>query len=481
MQIDPVRRQSIISFLLIIGVTVIGYLSTMYFAHVLGPAILGSYFLFLAYYGVFDLIGDGGFGGAAVKRISEGTDQNQYFSAFTLLRVLLLLLSVGFLLLIFPFITEINTPDLVWWLILALGIGTIASITTNAIYGTGKAGISQISGFFNIIAKIVVQVIATFLGYAVTGLVGGFIVGTLAGIIVNNRYLELHLTKFTKDHLKSLFTFSFWIFLASSGSMVFAYADTILIGYFLSSADVGIYRVAFQLTGAAAFTTGSLHYVLYPRISRWHADGEIQKAESALSRAFTYSLLLAIPVVAGGLILGKELLYYLYGSGFESGATALSILLLVQVANVFMYLLTMCLNAFDKPKHTFVATAIAACLNIGLNIVLIPAHGIVGASIATLFSIIFNAIISYVYLRRFIRTRLEHIPVLHIGFATAVMVVIVLAFRFFIGFGTVFLLSVTVLAGGITYYLVLLSIDRGIRNDLLSILSAFGIPWPVLT
>jgi O-antigen/teichoic acid export membrane protein len=248
----------------------------------------------------------------------------------------------------------------------------------------------------------------------------------------------------------------------------------------MSNADVGIYRVAFQLTGAAAFTTGSLHYVLYPRVSNWHASGEIQKAESALSRAFTYSLLLAIPVVAGGFILGDQLLYYLYGAGFESGTAALFILLLVQVANIFMFLQTMCLNAFDKPKKSFIATAIAACLNIGLNLALIPLFGISGAAIATLVSICLNAIISYAYLSRSMHVRLERNPVLHIILATLAMAIVVLVFRFFIGIGSVFLLAIAVAAGALVYFLVLFRIDRGIKEELRSIISAFGIPWPVI-
>ncbi len=480
MQIDPIQRQSLIAFFSLIGLTIIGYISTMYFAHVLGPAILGSYFLFLAYYGVFDLIGDGGFGGATVKRISEKREQDQYFSAFIILRLILLLFSIGVLILISPYIVDFTSSGLFLWLILALIVGTFASFGRNGIYGTGKAGISQISEFLNTVIKIIVQVIATFLGYAVAGLVGGFIVGMIAGLIINYQYLSLHVARFNRDHLKSLFSFSFWSFLASSGSMVFAYADTILIGYFMANADVGVYRIALQLTGAAAFTTGSLHYVLYPRVSDWHASGEIKKAESALSRAFTYSLLLAIPVVAGGLILGDQLLYYLYGSGFESGTAALFILLFVQVVNVFMFLQTMCLNAFDKPKKSFIATAIAAILNIGLNILLIPLFGITGAAVATLVSISLNAIISYAYLSRSMQVRLERKPVLHIVLSTLAMASVVLEFRFLFGIGSIILLVAAVTAGGAIYFVVLFRIDRGIRDDLRSIIAAFGIPWPFL-
>lgn len=72
MHIEPKRRQSIVSLITILGLTIIGFISTMYFAHTVSKDILGTYYLFLAYYGILNLIGYAGFGGATVKRISEG-------------------------------------------------------------------------------------------------------------------------------------------------------------------------------------------------------------------------------------------------------------------------------------------------------------------------------------------------------------------------------------------------------------------------
>jgi len=480
MSLDPIKRQTLISFISIICITLIGYGSTVYFAHALGPAILGSYYLFLAYYGIFELIGDGGFGGAAVKRITEGRNQNEFFSAYFVLRIVLLIFSLLILVTISQYLIDFTNSGLLPWLIIALIIATIASIAHYGVYGAAQAGVAQVSNFFKMLTRILFQIVATYLGYSTAGLAGGVIAGLISSLIIDLKYLKLLIVRFRPEHLKGLFSFSFWLFLSSGGSLVFSYADTILVGYYLSNSDVGIYRVAFQLTGVAAFMCSSLHFVLFPRISNWHATGEIARAEAALSRAFTYSLLLAIPVIAGGMLLGKELLYYLYGSGFESGATALVFLLLVQVANIFMYLQTMCLNAFDQPRRSFIATAIAACLNIGLNLVLIPIFGITGAAVATLVSITLNAFISYAYLSRSMHIRLEKRPLLNILVSTLMMVIVVLLCIAILGLGSVYFLATAIGAGGLVYFLALFRLDRGIRDDIQSIISAFGIPWPVI-
>jgi len=72
MSIEPIRRQSIVSLIWQIALSFIGFLSTMYFARAVGAGVLGAYFLFLAYLGIIGLVTDGGFGGSAIKRISEG-------------------------------------------------------------------------------------------------------------------------------------------------------------------------------------------------------------------------------------------------------------------------------------------------------------------------------------------------------------------------------------------------------------------------
>ncbi len=478
MRVGPVQRQSLISLSSQLGITAVGYLTTIYFAHVLGPAILGLFFLFLAYYGVFDLVGDGGFGGAAVKRISEGSEQGSFFSAFIFLRLALLVFTVGALLLISPYLVDLGNSGLIPWLVLALVVGTGASIVGTGTYGTAKVGVSQVSGFLNIIVKLVVQVAATFLGYAAAGLVGGFIVGMAAGALINFRFLDLPLSRFSMTHIKRLFSFSFWSFLTSGGALVFSYADTILIGYFMTNADVGVYRVAFQLSGAAAFITGALHFVLYPRVSGWHAASDLTTIGTAISRAFTYSLFLAVPVTVGGFILADRLMYFLYGAAFEGGTVTLVILLLVQIANIFMYIETMCLNAMDQPRSAFFVTAIASVLNIGLNVALIPVLGIAGAAIATLLSMALNAALAYRYLDRLVPVRLERRPVFSIAKASAVMGATVLAFRLTIPLTHVAYLITAVVLGGVVYLFILFRFERAIRDEIKEILLTLGMPWP---
>jgi O-antigen/teichoic acid export membrane protein len=478
MKISSFQRHSVITLFSMISLTGIGFISTIYFAHTLGPAPLGAYFLFLTYYGILNLIGDGGFGGAAVKRISEGTEPNEYFSAFVCIRVVLVAVCATILLYAEPYFKDLTSSGIFFWLLMALIISVFSSSTAIGIYGAGKVGISQISNFVDILSRILFQVLAIFLGFGVAGLAGGFVCGLIAGGLVNFRYLELKLVRFKISHLKNLSGFSFWIFLTASGSLVFSYADTVLIGYFMTNADVGIYRTAFQLTSVATFTTLAFQTVLYPKISSWDIQRKTGDIENTLSRAFSYSLLLAIPACIGGWILGDRLLFYLYGAPFVEGATALYFLLVVQIVNVFMVLSTMSLNALNRPKDAFNITLIAAVANILLDVVLIPIFGIAGAAVATLIAMTLNAVGASILLSRIISVKFENKTIKNILYSAGLMGIFLIAIRFFFPISHVFaLISIVILGSGI-FMLVLFSLDREMHNEIRDLCINLGVPWP---
>jgi len=476
MDINPVQRQSLLTFSSLLAITGIGYISTFYFAHFLGPAVLGSFFLFLAYYGIFDLIGDGGFGGAAVKRISEGKFQNEYYSAYVILRIILLCLSILVFILISPNLSGIQENGLLIWLIFALIAGTLYSVSNTNLYSTSHVGILQVSTLLNTIIKNLVQILAVFIGFGVGGLVAGFIAGMIAATLLNLKFIQLSLIHCDRSHFQGLISFSIWTFLSSGGLLVFTYADTILIGYFMTETDVGIYRVAFQLTSVASFLVMAFHTVLYPRISRWNAERNFNLIEYSMKRSFTYSLFLAIPVTAGGIILSEKLLYYLYGSSFVSGAQVLMILLFVQIANIFFYLQTMCLNAMDRPRISFYITAASAVMNIILNLLLIPVFGISGAAIASLVTMSMNAILAYASLRSSIYISIDRRSLMNIIISALIMSAVVSLYIFVFPIVDFISLALTVSIGAIIYFIIILWIDRRIRKDLKILLDTMNFP-----
>ncbi|MFU8766462.1 MAG: flippase [Candidatus Methanoperedens sp.] len=472
MSIEPIRRQSLVSLIWQITFTFIGFLSTMYFAHAVGAGVLGAYFLFIAYFGIIGLMTDGGFGGAAIKRISEGEEQDAYFSAFVVLRSVFVTVVVVALLALRSYFVDLDNAGTFIWLLVALVVSLLHGAVSSGIAGCGKIGISATAGFINNVSRILIQVVAIFLGFSVAGLAGGFVMGMLIGSIIQLRFFDLRFVRFGWRHLKSLSSFSFWSFLISGGSLVFMNSDSVMIGYFMGNADVGVYRVIFQFTSLAAFTTTALQGTLYPKVSRWNQIGETGRIEESLSRAFTYSLILALPLFVGGALLGDRLLYFFYGADFVS-YTTLMILFIVQIVNVFQYFFTAYLTAMNRLKELFNITVAAVVANIALNAALIPVMGISGAAVATLVTMSLNAVLA-----RRIALRVERSSLLNIFKASFAMGAVLGVYRLVVPLSNVWITLVPVMLGGVVYGLLILKLDRKIYEELKGIMARMNVTWP---
>ena len=470
MSIEPIRRQSIVSLIWQIALTFIGFLSTMYFAHAVGASILGGYFLFIAYLSIIDMVTDGGFGGAAIKRISEGEEQDEYFSAFVVLRSVFVTTVVVALIAFRSYFVDLNNAGAFIWLLMALIISLLQGAISSGIAGCGKIGISATASFISNVTRIIIQVVAIFVGFGVAGLAGGYVAGMFVGFIVQLRFFDLRFVRFGWEHIKSLSTFSLWIFLISGGVFVFSTADTIMIGYFLNNADVGVYRIVLQFTSLAAFTTTALRSTLWPRVSRWGKTGEIGLIEESLSRAFTYSLVLAIPIFAGGVLLGDKLLYYFYGAEFRQGYMTMVVLLIMQIVNIFQFFSTSYLIALDHLKDLFKITVVAVVANIVLNVILIPMIGIAGAAIATLVTMGLNAVLALWVLSKILTIRVESESLVNILKASVVMSLFVGGYRMIVPLSNVWLSLVPVVLGGVVYIVLVLKFDRKIYEELKGIL-----------
>ncbi|MBR5007674.1 MAG: flippase [Methanocorpusculum sp.] len=478
MSLSAIQRQSTLSLFFTILITVIGFFSTMLFTHILGKDLMGVYYLFLAYYGIFNMIGDGGFGSAAVKRISEGKEQNEYLTAYACLRGILIVVSTVILLTLSPFFIDLKEYNIVLCIIITLAAAAFGHTITRGVMGLGHMGIYNVGFGFSELARIIIQIITVLLGFTVYGLIGGFIAGIIISGILCIKYFTFKPAKFGFRHVKSLFIYGFWIFLISTGSTVFAYADTIFVGYFMTNGDVGIYRVAFQFTTAATFITTAIYSTLTPKISNWSANNQWEKIAPPVSRGITFALILAVPVFTGGLLLADKLLYYFYGADFAAGATVCTILLLVQVISVFITLLGVALTASDHARQSFYATASAALINIILNCLLIPILGINGAAVATLISYSVNAILIAHFLKRYITVKIEKRPILNIIISAAVMGLFVFVYKLFVPLDNVILTLIPVCIGAVIYFFLLFKIDRGIRDEIAGMVTTLGLPWP---
>jgi len=128
-------------------------------------------------------------------------------------------------------------------------------------------------------------------------------------------------------------------------------------------------------------------------LSRLYDEGKIAEVKTILSRSLRYSLMLVIPSVFGVSVLSKPLVLLFTTAEFADASPAI-VPLIASAAAVFgiASITVYSLQLTKKTKLVATTWLIAALANVGLNLVLIPRLGIVGAAIATLLSFTFTSI-----------------------------------------------------------------------------------------
>jgi O-antigen/teichoic acid export membrane protein len=187
------------------------------------------------------------------------------------------------------------------------------------------------------------------------------------------------------SHLKELLRFGIPTIPQNISSWVVQASDRWVISFFLGALFVGYYSPAYALGGFIGILFFPLAFVLPPALSKFYDAGRTDDVKTHLRYSMKYFLMLAIPAFFGLSILSEALLKIL--STPEIAANGASItpvvsagILLLGVYTIFVQIVFM----IKKTMITAIIWIIAAAVNLGSNIIIVPVLGIMGAAITTL-------------------------------------------------------------------------------------------------
>lgn len=210
----------------------------------------------------------------------------------------------------------------------------------------------------------------------------GSALGAAASFYVLRGYFRHLLSRFQASLVRPILT-SAWPF-AVSGllSALMINTSNILVGFFRSASEVGLYAAAQRPVQFFYLIPGILASSMFPTFARI-AFHDRERLRSLLERSVGLMFLIAIPMAAGGVLLGKDMMHFLYGSEYFSGASSFQILMLTMLVNFPAALLANAVFAVDKQKKLVMFALIGGVSNVVLNMLLIPLYGATGSAWAT--------------------------------------------------------------------------------------------------
>jgi O-antigen/teichoic acid export membrane protein len=182
-------------------------------------------------------------------------------------------------------------------------------------------------------------------------------------------------------HPRELLGFSTVSWLSTLASTGLLWADTLLLGVFLSSADVGLYNVATRLITMATFIMPAVITAFAPRIADLHHRGRTESLAHMYAVAASWNVRLTVPIFAVLLAFPGELLS-LFGRGFAAAAAVTVILAVGKFIAAATGPCGMMLDMSGRPAWSMANNAAGLIGNVLLNLWWIPKYGIVGSAAA---------------------------------------------------------------------------------------------------
>lgn len=202
----------------------------------------------------------------------------------------------------------------------------------------------------------------------------------------------------TKVWLKSLLPLG----MMSSLHLVNQNTDLVMLGAFRDAAEVGYYKIAVAGAGFLTFGLAAVQVVAMPYVSRLFATQDFDRLQRLASACAGASVLLALPIIGIYLLWGRELLAFIYGDSFTVALEPMLILSCAQLVNGVFGIVWPLLVMTGHERAGFFGLAVATVANVGLNLVLIPTWGTLGAATATGISILIWNVLFWIAVRRYL-------------------------------------------------------------------------------
>ncbi|MGP4105987.1 flippase [Virgibacillus sp. L01] len=412
-ELENVTKQSGIVFLGKIVGLVIGLLFNFIAARYLGAEIYGQFTYIFTFISFFPLLVLLGLQQGLVYFIPKLNEEKKYIKRNEIISISYLMVAVLSVVLII--IININNEFITKNILNSSSSSEVLKVMSPLIIFLAFAQLSQsvfrgikyINPFVinqNFIVptlKLFILVFAiVLLGNHINTMTIAFYLSIIIGALyllysIYKRNLFGGISRNSIKYYKKVLIYSLPLFFTGSLIFISQKTDIFMIGYFLSVEQVGIYRIALQIGTMSSFILIAFNMIFAPTISSLFHKGDISQLESMFKTITKWVVTVNLMAFSLILIFNNEIME-IFGNEFVLGSTALVLVAIGQVVNAGVGSSGYILIMTGYPKYEMYNNILVVCVNILLNLLLIPSYGIEGAACASLVSVALANIIKLV-------------------------------------------------------------------------------------
>jgi len=391
------------------------FIAQLVLARILGLENFGSYVYVWSWATILSLLGRLGFDVAAIRFVADYREKEQWGLLRGFLRctnrVILASSLIAYLAVasIIEFLQASGFMDqslaqLFWYGLLLLPAFAVLEVQNGILRGLNRVVLALTLQVI-VPPLVIIMVIGLYnpvTSESVTALVALIVnLGALLIVILLQRLSILQNIPDEAKDIRPEFDFKTWynatfsFFLGAGAQQLLRRLDVLIIGIFIGTSGVGVYEVAVRLIrlvqlGLQATNIASAH--LFARLQDRERRSELQSVVFLTVKLTCLSTLPAILV----LFFWAADILMLFGKEFVSGLPVLQILLLGELINVFTGPNALLMNMTGRHEEMVRILGITLLIDASLLLVMTLAWGLIGAAIATTFTIMIRNIITVV-------------------------------------------------------------------------------------
>ncbi|MEO5905211.1 MAG: oligosaccharide flippase family protein [Saprospiraceae bacterium] len=210
------------------------------------------------------------------------------------------------------------------------------------------------------------------------------IITAIIALIISLKYIDRSATSITRAPMEVVFKDTLPFTIASLLMFIYSRSDSILIEKLLpdGTSQVGVYASAFRLLDAANMIAYLFSPLLIPMYAKLISDRKETLQLIRLSSGMMISITAFIGIA--GFWWGAPIMQFLYPDATAPWILTFRLLILSHIPIGLMYIFSSYLTAVFELRKQNMLFMISVLISIGLNLLLIPKYGTVGAAITAL-------------------------------------------------------------------------------------------------
>lgn len=198
-----------------------------------------------------------------------------------------------------------------------------------------------------------------------------------------NQWCRIHLTRHChwKKHWKPICT----LFAGEIATSIYLKMDNLLLGFMATEYALGLYAISTKIYSMIKLFIATVITVSVPRLAFYLRNEREHEYRRLWNKLFWILIEVALPAVTGLLLIGPQIIRLLVGERYSEAIKSLRYLTVALLPALIGWLyIRGTLTVTRNENKVMLATVVGGCINVLLNVVLIPRGYEVAAAMTTL-------------------------------------------------------------------------------------------------